>query len=182
MIRPVRGAGKDSLIPDQIVESFNYLMSSWGVRIEAFLSQSPLFAVSRAARRLDRQLARILGSADLTFFEGLVLVSIFFEEPHAIKPSRLAETFLTTRGNISHCISGLEAKGLVRRRIDPEDARGFHVILKPHGRAMAMQVIRAFDQLQKKFEKNIGITELQAALAAIREVERVCEGMQNLPR
>jgi DNA-binding MarR family transcriptional regulator len=152
------------------------------VRIEAFLSQSPLFAVSRAARRLDRQVARILSSAELTFFEGLVLVSIFFEEPQAIKPSRLAETFATTRGNVSHCISGLEAKGLVRRRIDPEDARGFHVVLKPQGRTMAMQVIRAFDQLQKKFEKNIGTTELQAALQVIREVEHVCESMQDFPR
>jgi DNA-binding MarR family transcriptional regulator len=151
------------------------------VRIEAFLSQSPLFAVSRAARRLDSHVARILGSENLTFFEGLLLASLFFEEPKPIKPSRLAETFSTTRGNVSHCISGLEAKGLVRRRIDPEDARGFHVILKPPGRTMAMQVIRAFDQLQKKFERDIGTTELQAALAVIREVERVCEGMQDLP-
>jgi DNA-binding MarR family transcriptional regulator len=149
------------------------------VRIEAFLLQSPLFAVTRAARRLDSHVARILGSGELTFFEGLVLVSIFFEEPQAIKPSRLAETFSTTRGNVSHCISGLEAKGLVRRRIDPEDARGFHVILKPQGRTMAMQVIRTFDQLQKEFEREIGVADLQAALAIIRKVERVCEGMRD---
>jgi DNA-binding MarR family transcriptional regulator len=149
------------------------------VRIEAFLSQSPLFAVSRAAQRLDSHLTRILHSGELSFFGALLLVAIFFEEPRAIKPSRLAETFSTSRGNVSHCISGLEAKGLVKRRIDPEDARGFHVTLRPQGKALAMRLIRTFDQLQKEFERDIGTSDLQAALAVIRKVERVCERMPD---
>lgn len=145
------------------------------MRIEAFLLHSPLFAVSRAARQLDSHIARILGSGDLTFFEALLLVSIFFEEPEAVKPSRLAETFGTARGNVSHCVSALEAKGLVRRRIDPEDARGFHVVLKPQGRSRAMRAIRTLDRLQKRFEHEIGMSHLQSALAAIRKVEDVCK-------
>lgn len=149
------------------------------MRIEAFLLQSPVFAVSRAARLLDGHLARILRSHEVSFFESLVLVSIFFEEPRAIKPSRLAETFSTTRGNVSHCISTLEAKGLVRRRIDPEDARGFHVSLKPPGKALAMRLIRTFDRLQKELEREIGASDLQVALAVIRGVERVCERMPD---
>lgn len=144
------------------------------MRIEAFLRQSPLFAVSRAARRLDAHLTRVLGSGDLSFPEALVLVSIFFEEPNATKPSHLAETLSTTRGNISHCVSGLEAKGLVRRRIDAEDARSFQVLLKPQGRARAMRVIRTLHQMQKDFEHRIGTEDLQAALVVIEGVEQVC--------
>ena len=144
------------------------------MRIEAFLRQSPLFAVSRASRRLDVHLARVLKSGDLTFPEALVLVSIFFEEPKPIKPSHLAETLATTRGNVSHCVSGLETKGLVRRRIDPDDARSFQVTLKPQGRTKAMRVIRTLHRMQKDFEQHIGIADLQAALAVIERVEQVC--------
>jgi DNA-binding MarR family transcriptional regulator len=144
------------------------------VRIEAFLRQSPLFAVSRASRRLDAHLSRVLRSGDLTFQEALVLVSIFFDEPKPIKPSHLADTLATTRGNVSHCVSSLETKGLVKRRIDPEDARSFQVLLKPQGRARAMRVIRTLHQMQRDFEHHIGAKDIQAALAVIERVEQLC--------
>ncbi|MHB1021433.1 MAG: MarR family winged helix-turn-helix transcriptional regulator [Acidobacteriaceae bacterium] len=147
------------------------------MRIETFLEQSPLFEVSRAARKFESHLARILQDEGITFLEALVLISIFFEEPNAVKPSQLATTFSTTRGNVSHCISSLEAKGLLRRRIDPEDARGVLLILKPQGRRRAMQAIRTLDQMQKHFEKKIGVAELKAALHAIQQVEEICAGL-----
>jgi DNA-binding MarR family transcriptional regulator len=147
------------------------------VRIETFLRQSPLFAVNRASRRLDGHLTRVLGSAGLTFPEALVLVSIFFEEPKAIKPSHLAETLSTTRGNVSHCISGLEAKSLVRRRIDPEDARSFQLLLKPQGTTLAMRVIGTLHEMQRDFEQRIGTADLQAALTVIQKVEQVCAAL-----
>jgi DNA-binding MarR family transcriptional regulator len=143
------------------------------MRIDTFLRQSPLFAIRRASRLFDTYLGRILKSGDTSFMEALVLVSILFEEPKAIKPSELADTLAVTRGNVSHCISTLEAKGLVRRRIDPADARAIHVVMKPEGRTHAMRVIRTFDRLQKDFERHIGASELQAALSVIGEVERL---------
>lgn len=143
------------------------------LRIDAYLRQSPLFAVRRASRNFDAHLAQVLRNRSISFLEALVLVSIFFEEPKPIKPSELAETLAVTRGNVSHCISTLEAKGLVRRRIDPEDARAIHIQLKPEGRTHAMKVIRAFDRLQKDFERHVGAAELDAALSVIRQVEQL---------
>lgn len=143
------------------------------MRIEAYLQQSPLFAVRRAARQFDAHLAQLLPNRKLSFLEAFVLVSIFFEEPKPIKPSELAETLAVTRGNVSHCITTLEAKGMVRRRIDPDDARAIHIQLKPEGRAHVMKVIRAFDRLQKDFERHVGASELDAALSVIRQVERL---------
>ncbi len=55
------------------------------------------------------------------------------------------------RGNVSNCISTLEAKGRVRRRIDPDDARAIHVLLKPEGRTQAMRLIRTFWSAAKRF-------------------------------
>jgi DNA-binding MarR family transcriptional regulator len=103
-----------------------------------------------------------------------MLAAIFFEKKGGIKPSDLAETFQTTRGNVSHCVSSLEAKGLVRRRIDPEDARSFRLVLQPVGKRRAVRVVGIFDRMQTHFEKNVGVTKLAGMLEQMRAVEELC--------
>ena len=137
------------------------------MRIETFLKESPLFCIALTARRFDALTTRLLESDDLNFLEALILATLFFESPTAVKPSHLAETFGTTRGNVSHCISSLEAKNLVQRKIDPEDARAYHLTLKPQGRKTAVRVIGALDKLQRAFEHKVGKDALQSALRVI---------------
>jgi len=141
------------------------------MRIDAFLAESPMFAVNRAARRFESLTAQVLAGDGLGFLEGLVVAGIFFEAPRPVKPSQLAETFATTRGNVSHCISSLEAKGLLQRKIDPGDARAYQLTLKPEGRRCALRVIGAFDKLQKEFEQEVGKTALREMLKDLRKIE-----------
>jgi DNA-binding MarR family transcriptional regulator len=141
------------------------------MRIDAFLAESPMFAISRAARRFNALAAQVLAGDGLSFLEGLVLTAIFFDAPASIKPSELAETFGMTRGNVSHCVSSLEAKGLLQRKIDPEDARAYQLTLKPQGKKCALHVIAAFDKLQKEFEKEVGKPALGETLTTIRRLE-----------
>ncbi|MGC2211456.1 MAG: MarR family transcriptional regulator [Candidatus Korobacteraceae bacterium] len=130
-----------------------------------------MFTINRAARRFDSLAAHALASDGLGFLEGLVLAAVFFDEPECITPSQLAETFGTTRGNVSHCISSLEAKGFVQRVIDPADARSFLLALKPPGKKCALRVIRAFDKLQAQFETEVGKSALRDTLTIIRRLE-----------
>jgi DNA-binding MarR family transcriptional regulator len=146
------------------------------MRIDAFLRESPLFAINRAARRFESLTAKALAADNLSFLEGLVLAAMFFEAPRTVKPSQFAEAFGTTRGNVSHCISSLEAKGLLQRRIDPEDARAYRLTLKPQGRKCALHVIGTFDKLQRACEQAIGKTALGEMLKDIRKLEALCEG------
>jgi DNA-binding MarR family transcriptional regulator len=141
------------------------------VRIDAFLNESPMFAVNRAARRFESITGKALEADNLSFLEGLVLAAMFFEAPRLIKPSELADTFATTRGNVSHCVSSLEAKGLLQRRIDAEDARAYLLTLKPQGRKCAVRVIGVFDKLQKQFEDEIGKTALREMLKTLRKLD-----------
>lgn len=141
------------------------------MRINAFLHESPMFAVSRAARRFEALAGQALAGDHLSFLEGLMMAALFFEAPSQVKPSQLADTFGTTRSNVSHCISSLEAKGLLQRKIDPEDARGFLLALKPHGKRAALRVIAALDKLQKEFEGEIGKTALGEMMKALRKLE-----------
>jgi DNA-binding MarR family transcriptional regulator len=147
-----------------------------GMRIDAFLRESPMFAVSRAARRFEALGAQALAEDELGFLEGLVLAALFFEAPKPVKPSQLAETFQTTRGNVSHCISSLEAKGHLQRKIDPEDARAYLLALKPQGKRTAMRVIGAYDRLQKEFEEEIGKNSLAEMLKLLRKLEKKAKG------
>jgi DNA-binding MarR family transcriptional regulator len=144
------------------------------MRIESFLRQSPIFQVSRAARRMEASLNLILRDEGLTFFEALVLAAIFFEKKGNIKPSYLAETFQTTRGNVSHCISSLEVKGLVRRRIDPDDARALQLALQAAGRRRAVRVVGILDRMQRHFEEKVGVAKLDAMVGQLGVVEELC--------
>ena len=136
-----------------------------------------MFAVNCAARRFNALASQAFAVDELNFLDGLVLAAIFFDAPRQIKPSQLAETFATTRGNISHSVSSLEAKGLLQRKIDAADARAYLLTLKPAGKKAAMRVIAAFDRIQHAFEKEIGKTVLSDTLKVIRQLESV-----SLPR
>jgi DNA-binding MarR family transcriptional regulator len=149
------------------------------MRIEAFLRQSPVFQTSRIARRMDASLNLLLEDEEVTAFEALVLAAIFFEKRGEIKPSSLAEAFETTRSNVSHCISSLEAKGLVERRIDPEDARAVQLLLRPQGKKRAVRVVGILDRMQRRFEDGIGAAKLGETLRQLSVVEEICAGVSR---
>jgi DNA-binding MarR family transcriptional regulator len=144
------------------------------MRIEAFLKQSPVFQASRIARRMEASLNLLLQDEEVTAFEALILAAIFFEKRGEIKPSALAEAFQTTRGNVSHCISSLEAKGLVRRRIDPEDARAVQLVLRSQGKKRAVRVVGILDRMQRRLEEGIGAAKLEGMLAQMSTVDEIC--------
>lgn len=149
------------------------------MRIDAYLQQSPVCEINRAFRRINQHLTRLLLPTGLHLVEALVISSILFEEPGTVTPSLLADTFAMTRGNVSHCISSLEAKGLLSRQVDAEDARVCHLRLKPAGRKCAMQVVSTLDRLQRTFEKRIAPAELQGAIRTSRAVEKLCAAGQS---
>lgn len=141
------------------------------MRIDAFLRESPMFAVSRAARRFEALGKESLAGDKLSFLESLLLAAVFFEAPRSVRPSQLAEAFATTRGNVSHCVSTLEARGLLHRRIDPDDARAYQLTLSPLGKRCAVRAIAALDRLQRTFEEEIGKTLLRETVRNIRKME-----------
>jgi DNA-binding MarR family transcriptional regulator len=75
---------------------------------------------------------------------------------------------------VSHCISSLEAKGLVQRRIDPEDARAVQLMLRPQGRRRAVRVVGILDRMQRQFEEGVGTARLEEMMGQMFEVEDLC--------
>jgi DNA-binding MarR family transcriptional regulator len=129
------------------------------------------------ARRMEASLNLVLKDEGMTAFEALVLAAIFFEKRGQIKPSALADAFETTRSNMSHCVSSLEAKGLIWRQIDPEDARAVRLVLRPQGKRQAARVVGILDRMQRQFEEEIGAGKLQGMIRQMIEVEELCSQM-----
>ena len=152
------------------------------MRIEVFLRQSPVVQSSRMARRMEASLNLVLKDEGMTAFEALVLAAIFFEKRGQIKPSALADAFETTRSNMSHCVSSLEAKGLIRRQIDPEDARAVRLVLRPQGKRQAARVVGILDRMQRQFEEEIGAAKLEGMIRQMAEVEELCSQMARVAR
>jgi DNA-binding MarR family transcriptional regulator len=152
------------------------------MKIEAFLRQSPIVQASRVARRMEASLNLVLKGEEVTAFEALVLAALLFEKRGAINPSALAQAFETTRSNVSHCLSSLEARGLVRRKIDPEDARAVQLVLRPQGKRQAARVVGIMDQMQRQLERGIGAAKLEAMIRQMGEVEELCTRLAQAGR
>lgn len=127
---------------------------------------------------MEASLNTLLKQEGLTFTESLTLAAIFLEKKR-VSPSELARTFETTRGNVSHIVSSLEAKRLVRRRINNDDARGFLLELEPAGRRRAARVAAILDRIQAVMEKKMGASGLESMLRQMTELEDLCSRLTN---
>jgi DNA-binding MarR family transcriptional regulator len=86
-------------------------------------------------RRIKRELEATLVEQGLTHGEWQVLTNLFHEgEPYCSSPGELASGLELSSGAMTNRLDRLEARGLVRRRPDPDDRRAVQVELTQEGR------------------------------------------------
>ena len=94
-----------------------------------------LSRVTRLARHLDRQRSMVFARHELEIWTFDVLAALRrADPPHQLSPGQLLAQTLVTSGTMTNRIDHLEARGLVRRRPDPSDARSVRVQLTAAGR------------------------------------------------
>jgi DNA-binding MarR family transcriptional regulator len=94
-----------------------------------------LSRVSRLARHLDRQRNIVFARHDLEIWSFDVLSALRrASAPSHLSPGQLLAQTLVTSGTMTNRLDHLEARGLVRRRPDPSDARSVRVQITPSGR------------------------------------------------
>lgn len=95
-----------------------------------------LSRVSRLARHLDRTRRAAFAEHGLEAFEFDVLAALRRAgPPYELSPGHLLRETLVGSGTMTNRLDRLEARGLVRRRPDPEDGRVVRVRLTARGRA-----------------------------------------------
>lgn len=145
------------------------------MKIKKYLEQSPLFAINAAYEGMIAPINKDLRKEGFNLLQGLVLTALFFEDRKDINPSQLADLFQTSRGNMSHIISSLEAKGWVQRRVSEKDARRFQIELRAEGRKRALFLIKFYDKIQNLFEKELGVSNCLKLVDGVKRATDACE-------
>lgn len=113
------------------------LVEAWQ-RERPDLDVSPLAVLSRVtrlAKHLDRARKQAFAAHELDAAEFDVLAALRRAgPPYELTPGQLMEQTLVSSGTMTHRVDKLQARGLVRRRPDPEDGRVVRVRLAARGR------------------------------------------------
>ncbi len=140
------------------------------MKIQKYVEKSLLFAIGTSYDAIWRNLNTQLKKEECNFLQAMILISLFFEESETVTPSRLADTFYTSRGNLSHCVTYLEKRGWVKRQLDEKDARSYQVILKPEGRKVATRLIKVIDRIEDFFEDSFGKQPLSSTITSLAKI------------
>lgn len=130
------------------------------MKIEKFLSQSPIFALYAAnSHVVDTFQARLAGH-DVHLLQGLILTAMLFEE-RPLRPSELIRSFAVENSTLSHALRGLEKKSWIRRDLHHLDARGYVFSLSPAGKRKAVALVKEFDLAQNELERGLGARRIR---------------------
>ena len=122
-----------------------------------------LSRVSRLARHLDRARRAAFAAHGLEAWEFDVLSALRRQgSPYRLSPGALLRATLVTSGTMTNRIDRLEARGLVRRQLDPQDKRGVLVELTNDGMRRVDAAVAALLDRER---------ELLAGLAADQQEE-----------
>jgi DNA-binding MarR family transcriptional regulator len=122
-----------------------------------------LSRVSRLARHLDRARRAAFAAHGLEAWEFDVLSALRRQgAPYQLSPGALLRATLVTSGTMTNRIDRLEARGLVRRQLDPQDKRGVLVELTSDGMRRVDAAVAALLERER---------ELLAGLAADQQEE-----------
>ena len=141
--------------------------------MQSGLKQPGLLAwlhLMRVFSRVQRREAVHLGKYNLTLAQFDVLSRLSVSE--GITQQALADQLLVTKGNVCGLIDRLSEQGLVERRADPEDRRANLLFLTPAGRALAVQVVPAHQQVLSELMSGLDSDEQRQLLVLLRKLDR----------
>jgi len=107
--------------------------------------------LQRLARRVEARMSARLQALDLSILQFAVMMTVL-ERP-AQTQSAIGQGFDAPAYAISRALDGLEARGLVERRMAAASRRSFEVHVTAAGRAMAAQLTEIV------VEVNTGVTQ-----------------------
>ena len=146
-----------------------------GTRWLTDAEQSAWRAYIRLAKMLMRQLDRDLHPFGLSTNDYEILVELSEVPDNRLRMTELADLTAQSRSRLSHQITRMEAKGLVRRVACDGDKRGTFAMITPRGMAVIERVAPSHvDSVRRHFIDNISPLD-QALLTAVYEpaIERL---------
>lgn len=126
-------------------------------------------AYIRLAKMLMRQLDRDLHPFGLTTSDYEILVELSEAPAARLRMTELADRTAQSRSRLSHQITRMEAKGLVRRVACDGDKRGTYAVITPRGMATIERVAPSHvESVRRHFIDNIAPADLAGLTAAFQ--------------
>jgi DNA-binding MarR family transcriptional regulator len=144
------------------------------------LDSSPMNVIGRISRisiLMQRELERVFAERGISGGDFDVLASMRRSgAPYQLTPGQLSRATLVTTGGMTKRIDRLEAKGLVRRRPDPDDRRGALIELTDAGRALVDEVAGAHFANEERLLAGMSPAKREQLAGLLREMLRSLEG------
>jgi DNA-binding MarR family transcriptional regulator len=134
-----------------------------------------LHTLERASQAVSRLLARKLSELDLTEAEGHVIFHIV-----EIGPEQLAgipdlnRAFGMRPSTLTAVLDRLERRGLIERRVNPNDRRSSLLIATPAGLDAAREVAGVFDAIEMRALGTVSEVDRAGFAAVMTAIERAC--------
>lgn len=94
-------------------------------------------------------------------------------------PQRMAQAFQVPKTSLTHTLQGLEKRGLIEMRPNPEDGRSKTVWLTQAGRALRERVIGQLAQQTQEVLAQLDLERLAALRPALKELRIVLDAARN---
>ncbi|MEM6634457.1 MAG: MarR family transcriptional regulator [Pseudomonadota bacterium] len=94
-------------------------------------------------------------------------------------PIRLAQAFQVPKNSMTHTLAGLERRGLVQMRPNPDDARSKQVWITPAGRDLRVRTIANMIPLFEEFEQTIALDRVTELLPRLREIREFVDELRD---
>ena len=142
------------------------------MKIKKYLKDSPIFSILDLHQSLLQTSNPLLKKEGLSFMQSLVLITILLEGKSETTPGQLCKALNVSKAGISHIISNLESKGLLKRTVKEEDARSLMLHLTQPGIRKANKLVKILDLFEKGLEEDLGIQRLSLFLSGLEDFKK----------
>jgi DNA-binding MarR family transcriptional regulator len=130
--------------------------------------------VHRATHRIGLFLQAARPSLGLTQGEAHLLAVLHGSGTSSV--GDLHRAFAHRRSTLTGILDRLEERGLVRRRLRPEDRRSFTVELTARGRGIAARTARRLQALERAVRRRVSAAELRGFAAVVEALAEEADG------
>lgn len=157
-------ASRDKI--DQMLQEW-----SWSSYDLALRQMAVSKRISLMARRLEQLAADTLGPLGLDPGEFEVLATLLRSGPaHELSPSALNRWLMISGGGLTKRMTRLEERGLITRRLDPDDRRSLLVALTEAGKELAERAVLAHSAATAELIDRIGPEAREQLSGLLREM------------
>ncbi|NVK16207.1 MAG: MarR family transcriptional regulator [Rhodobacteraceae bacterium] len=164
------------------MDHVEFITQQWGQE-RPDLDVTAMGVIGRVARlylAYQREMHRTFAEFGLNAAKFDVLATLRRSgAPYTLSPGDLLKATMVASGTMTNRIDRLEADGLVKREVNPEDSRSFLVGLTDEGFALIDRAVTAHVQTQARLLEGMSTQEVEAFTALLGRALTAAESAER---